>query len=110
MVKVEIQSVQYEKSDTVEMQGTCADTKHYLHNGYYVKEEKNGYWILNKPSRVLAEILINNKKSYDRMWFLSQFGEDDLIYLLFIFPVDTYSRKMWQLESQFRLQISGFVI
>ena len=49
-------------------------------------------------------------KSYDRMWFLSQFGEDDLIYLLFIFPVDTYSRKMWQLESQFRLQISGFMI
>ncbi|UTC56331.1 tyrosine-type recombinase/integrase [Treponema sp. OMZ 906] len=33
-----------------------------------------------------------------------------LIYLLFIFPVDTYSRKMWQLESQFRLQISGFMI
>jgi len=61
MVKVEIQSVQYEKSDTVEMQGTCADTKHYLHNGYYVKEERNGYLILNKPSRVLAEILINNK-------------------------------------------------
>ena len=23
---------------------------------------------------------------------------------MFIFPADTYSRKIWQLESQFRLQ------
>jgi len=29
---------------------------------------------------------------------------------MFIFPADTYSRNMWQLEFQFRLQISGFVI
>jgi len=61
MTKVKIQSVQYEKSDTIEMQGTSADTKRYIRNGYFVKEERNGYWVLNKPSRVLAEILINNK-------------------------------------------------
>ncbi|EMB48102.1 MULTISPECIES: hypothetical protein [Treponema] len=61
MTKVKIQSVQYEKSDTIEMQGTSADTKRYIRNGYFVKEERNGFWVLNKPSRVLAEILINNK-------------------------------------------------
>ena len=40
----------------------------------------------------------------DGVYPFSLFSEDDLIYLLFIFPADTYSRKMWQLEFQFRLQ------
>ena len=61
MTKVEIQSVQYEKSDTIEIQGTSADIKYYLRNGYFIEEERNGYWVLNKSSRVLAEIIINNK-------------------------------------------------
>ena len=42
--------------------------------------------------------------------FYSNLVKIDLMYLLFIFPADTYSRNMWQLESQFRLQISGFMI
>ena len=61
MTKVEIQSVQYEKPDTIDIQGTSADIKYYLRNGYFSKEERNGYWVLNKSSLVLAEIIINNK-------------------------------------------------
>lgn len=52
MEKATVTSVNYEKSDTIEKQGKYEDIEKYLNKGYYVKEERNGYWVLVKASRV----------------------------------------------------------
>lgn len=48
--------VKYEASDTIEMQGKRDDAMKYLKIGYHVKEERNGYWVLVKPSRVIVQV------------------------------------------------------
>ncbi|MBZ4667310.1 MAG: hypothetical protein JG775_462 [Defluviitaleaceae bacterium] len=51
-----VQSVEYEHSDTIEMQGKRDAITKYLKKGYYIKEERNGYWVLVKPSRVMVTV------------------------------------------------------
>jgi len=52
MEKATVTSVNYEKSDTIEKQGKRRDIEKYLDNGYYVKVQRNGYWVLVKASQV----------------------------------------------------------
>ncbi|MDD2376494.1 MAG: hypothetical protein PHD15_04540 [Clostridia bacterium] len=47
-----VTAVNYEESHTVQMQGKRRDIEKYLKKGYHVKEERNGYWVLVKDSRV----------------------------------------------------------
>ncbi len=58
MEKATVTSVNYEKSDTIEKQGKRRDIEKYLENGYYIKEQRNGYWVLVKASRV--EVTLSN--------------------------------------------------
>lgn len=52
MEKAKILSIIYEESDSIEKQGNRVSIERYLENGYYVKESRNGYWVLVKPVRV----------------------------------------------------------
>jgi len=52
MEKATVLSITYEPSDSIEMQGKRRDVKKYLNVGYYIKEERNGYWILVKASQL----------------------------------------------------------
>jgi len=52
MENTTVTSVNYEKSDTIEKQGKRRDIEKYLNKGYYVKEQRNGYWVLVKASKV----------------------------------------------------------
>lgn len=52
----EVKNIEYETSDTIEKQGKRADITKYLKKGYYVKEERNGYWVLVRPSRVVVTL------------------------------------------------------
>jgi hypothetical protein len=47
-----VAAIRYEESDTIERQGKHRDIEKYLDKGYYVKVERNGYWVLVKPSKV----------------------------------------------------------
>ena len=49
-------NVTYEASSTREVQGNREKIKKYLNDGYYVKEERNGYWVLVKPAKVWVTI------------------------------------------------------
>ena len=40
----------YNESQRIEHQGTRASIKKYLNEGYYIKEDRNGYWVLVKPA------------------------------------------------------------
>lgn len=46
----------YEKSDTIEMQGSRDEIEKYLKQGYYVKIERNGYRVLVKKARVMVTL------------------------------------------------------
>lgn len=40
----------YEESSTITHQGNRASIQPYLNKGYYIKEDRNGYWVLIKPA------------------------------------------------------------
>jgi hypothetical protein len=52
MEKGTVLSIIYEPSDTIEMQGKRSDIERYRKQGYRIKEERNGYWVLVKPAQV----------------------------------------------------------
>ncbi len=52
MEKVTNVTINYEKSDTIEIQGKREKIEKYLKKGYSVKEERNGYWVLIKKAEV----------------------------------------------------------
>lgn len=52
MEKVTNVVVEYEPSDTIEVQGKRDKIEKYLKRGYSVKEERNGYWVLIKNAKV----------------------------------------------------------
>lgn len=60
MEKANVLSIEYIKSDTVETQGKRKDIERYLKKGYYIKEQRNGYWVLVKSSRV--DVTLNNSE------------------------------------------------
>lgn len=58
MEKAIILSITYEASDSIEMQGKRKDIEKYLNAGYYIKEDRNGYWVLVKAAQL--NVTINN--------------------------------------------------
>jgi len=52
MKKATFVNASYENSDTITHQGTRSSITRYLKQGYKVKEERNGYWVLVKPTSV----------------------------------------------------------
>lgn len=53
-------SIVYEPSDSIEMQGKYEKIQKYKKQGYYIKEERNGYWVLVKSARVLVTLTNSN--------------------------------------------------
>lgn len=56
MEKVTNVSVSYEASDRIVIQGKRADIEKYLRQGYSIQEDRNGFWVLMKPLRLLATL------------------------------------------------------
>lgn len=56
MEKAKFKCVQYQESRTITAQGTYKSIKHYLKDGFFVKEDRNGYWVLIKPATVNVTI------------------------------------------------------
>ncbi len=52
MQKVEHVIVNYIESDKIETQGKRQEIQKYLDNGYYIKEDRNGYWVLVRTAKV----------------------------------------------------------
>lgn len=55
-------NAQYVHSDSVQLQGTYDVVKPYLSQGYYIKEDRNGYWLLLRAASI-AVILKDSKKA-----------------------------------------------
>lgn len=49
MKKATLVSATYNKSSTITHQGNRASVQPYINRGYYIKEDRNGYWVLIKP-------------------------------------------------------------
>lgn len=48
--------VRYYESSTIEHQGNRESIRSYLNQGYYVQLDRNGYWVLNRPTKVIATL------------------------------------------------------
>lgn len=55
-MKVNFLNLTYQDSNTIEHQGNRASIDRYLKDGYYIKERRNGYWVLVKPAKVWVTI------------------------------------------------------
>ena len=54
MKNVTVLSIVYVPSNSIEMQGKRKGIEKYLNAGYYIKENRNGYWVLVKTARVVV--------------------------------------------------------
>ena len=54
--ELKVSSVSYEKSETINTQGNRASIEAQLKNGFIVKEENNGFWILTKPAKIMVTV------------------------------------------------------
>lgn len=61
-MEVKFLNLIYQNSDSIEHQGNRDSIQRYLNNGYYIKESRNGYWVLVKPSKVLVTIGNESKR------------------------------------------------
>lgn len=62
MVQVKFVNVEYEPSRSIEVQGNRSKIETYLSQGFYVKEDRNGYWVLIKPAKVIVYVIGQNDK------------------------------------------------
>lgn len=67
MQKANVICLNYEESDNISYQGNRRQIQRYLDKGYYVKEERNGYWVLIKPAavRVVLESEDGHRASFN---------------------------------------------
>lgn len=56
MEKAMVLSIQYQPSDSIERQGKRSDIERYIKDGYYVKENRNGYWVLVKSAKLYVAL------------------------------------------------------
>ncbi|MBP3503039.1 MAG: hypothetical protein J6K42_06165 [Clostridia bacterium] len=54
MFKAERIDVKYVSSSSVEHQGNYSSINYFLKQGYYVSKERNGYWLLIRPAKVIV--------------------------------------------------------
>lgn len=64
MFKAEYIEVHYQASDFIERQGTYHSIERYLKNGYYVQVNRNGYWLLVRPSKVIVAVNCGKHGNY----------------------------------------------
>lgn len=66
MEKAKIISIKYVPSESLEKQGKSRDIEKYRKQGYYVKEARNGYYLLLKSARVEVTLAIDTlTKTFD---------------------------------------------
>ena len=60
MEKATFVNATYDNSSTITHQGNRSSIQRYLHQGYRIVDERNGYWILNKPSSLTVILKDSN--------------------------------------------------
>lgn len=83
---LEITSVKYVDSDSKEIQGKRKEIEKYLNHGYYIKEERNGYFVLVQPVKILADIATSDdtiERWNIKHAVLDYYGKSRISYSLF---------------------------
>lgn len=97
----------YNDSSTITCQGNRSSINKYLKEGYYVKEERNGYWVLVKPAsvRVTLKNSENEVSGFNmKQDILDYYNKTRISYKLFTqFSKDASSGKI-----QFYMDDNGY--
>lgn len=98
MKKATFVHASYEKYPSITHQGNRNSISKYLSDGYYVVEERNGFWILKKPSHVMVCLKdVNGKKhTFDmKKDIINYYGKKIIsAKLVETFSNDAYSGKI----------------
>lgn len=68
-MKVKFLNVSYEQSETIKHQGNRESIQPYLNQGYKIRGDRNGNWILAKPAKVMVTI---GKESYKKTFDMKE--------------------------------------
>ena len=60
MKRATLVNATYDKSSTITHQGNRTSIQPYINRGYYIKEDRNGYWVLIKPSSLMVILKDSN--------------------------------------------------
>lgn len=99
--------VNYEPSDNIEKQGKYEKIKKYEKLGYYIKEERNGYWVLVKAAKVLVT-LTNSKCTHTfnmKSDILNYYGKQKISKNL----VDTFRDDVGNGKIKFEMDEEGTI-
>lgn len=110
MEKVKDISVNYEKSDSIERQGKREDIERFLKDGYHIKDERNGYWLLAKSAMVFVTLKSSDciKQFSMKRDILNYYGRERVSEgLVNDFKRDFYNEKIaifWDLQDNYRIE------
>lgn len=60
MEKATFVNATYKQSSTITRQGNRSSIQRYLNEGYRIKEDRNGYWVLTKPATLTVVLADSN--------------------------------------------------
>lgn len=64
MKKATFVTASYEESDTITHQGTRSSIQRYISKGYTIKQARNGFWILVKPTYIHVYLKNSNNITF----------------------------------------------
>lgn len=98
MEKATFVNAVYNESNTITHQGTRASINTYLNNGYYIKEDRNGFWVLAKPASVMVILKNSDGETHQfnmKTDITEYYGKTRISYNLFVrFSKDAKSGKI----------------
>ena len=56
MAKTTVLAMNYENSDNIEIQGKREQIQEHINNGYYIQEQRKGYYLLVKSSKIIVTL------------------------------------------------------
>jgi len=76
----------YEDSSSISHQGNRQSIQSYLNNGYFIKEDRNGFWLLIKPATITVWLDDSNGERHHfnmKQDILNYYNKQRISYKLF---------------------------
>lgn len=85
MTETIVKSINYEKSDNIEFQGTEKEAQNYIKKGYNIRLRRNGYFVVGKPCKINVTLAMGNALQQFNMRsdILDHYGKEKMTKALF---------------------------
>ncbi len=85
MTETIVKSINYEKTDNIEFQGTEKKAQSYIKKGYNIRLRRNGYFVVGKPCKINVTLAMGNaiQQFNMRSDILDHYGKEKMTKALF---------------------------